>query len=121
MKISKILSGTEQGAEEAALEAAMNNRIEFSIIGLPGIDRILHGVSESDATLIIANRVTPELHHTVLMCHVLRKPCFVAGINTDINEIINWLDDIGEELIINVTGPPSGHKMTFEIIDTLLN
>ena len=119
MKISKIQSSGLEGAEKAAFSAA--KKVGIPIIGwqpkdgpcvkkeikeTPSIkpeQSIIWNVRDSHATLIIG--LTGDSDAASLSYEVAESYRRPVLISTEPAEIVKWLNTLGDELILNVTGP----------------
>ena len=70
--------------------------------------RTIWNVRDADATLIIypeGSRRSSGTGLTEKTAGNLGKPCFVIRREEDIPDAAEWLDSLGDELILNVAGP----------------
>lgn len=133
-KFASLRSGAQSGVDRAALDTAKAYGIKIcgwcpkggwaeDYPEPPGIlalypelqetpskepeQRTIWNVRDSDATLIIcprdANSGGTDL--TEQTARELGKPCFVIRGKEDVDKALEWLNNLGDELDLNVAGP----------------
>lgn len=131
MRIAKIVSGGQTGADRAALDVARERGLAYGgwcpaggwaedhprppgllaaypcLRETPSADpaeRTRRNVRDSDATLVVARTGarSPGTDLTIETAARLGRPCLVT---TDADAALMWLSSLGDELTVNVAGP----------------
>lgn len=133
MKISKIISGGQTGADRAGLDAAIYLNIPYGgtcpkgrrsedgkipdiyiLIESPQMNYLVRtedNIKDSDLTLLFTRGVpSGGSKKTIELCKKHSKPCLYINCTNKCdfavlaNNIINWLNQYDKELIVNIAG-----------------
>ncbi len=154
-KIAVIRSGGQTGADRAALDVARAHNItikgwcpldgwaedmpeEPGIIKLfpelvetplaDVIQRTRWNVRDSDATLIVYPRSSRKSNGATLTdqyAGILGKPHLIVRSERDVDDILEWLQDLVDGLDLNVAGPrasecPEVYDITYKLLEAVL-
>lgn len=132
-RVSRLVSGGQSGADRAALDVAVAQRLPYGgwcprggwaedLVGAPGLlacypglretrtswpdERTVLNVRDSHATLVVRRSTTssPGSDLTVRTARELARPVLVTD-PQEVTKTIAWLEGLGRGLTLNVAGP----------------